>query len=57
MPTSTTKAKTLTPASVEKAMTDAMEKIAQEMSGTQFADAVMLIGKLMIKYVKEEISK
>lgn len=57
MPTSTTKAKTLTPASVEKAMTDAMEKIAQEMSDTQFADAVMLIGKLMIKYVKEEISK
>lgn len=57
MPTSTTKAKTLTPDSVEKAMTDAMEKIAQEMSDTQFADAVMLIGKLMIKYVKEEISK
>lgn len=57
MSTSTTKAKTLTPASVEKAMTDAMEKIAQEMSDTQFADAVMLIGKLMIKYVKEEISK
>lgn len=57
MPTSTTKAKTITPVSVEKAMTDAMEKIAQEMSDTQFADAVKLIGKLMIRYVKEEISK
>ena len=53
MPASTTK--NITPAALDKALANAIDKVCQQMSDTQFAEAVALAGRLITKYVKEEL--
>lgn len=55
--TTTTKAKTLTPAAVEKACAQVRTRILEEMANSSFAAPMDLACKLFTKYLKEEIKK
>lgn len=55
--TTTTKAKTLTPAAVEKACNEVHARITAEMANSSFAAPMDLACKLFTKYLKEEIKK
>ena len=59
MPASTTtnKAKTLTPAAVEKACNEVHARITAEMANSSFAAPMDLACKLFTKYLMEEIKK
>lgn len=58
MPTSTTpKAKTITPATVEKACAQVRTRILEEMANSSFAAPMDLACKLFTKYLKEELKK
>lgn len=55
MPASTSTTKNITPAALDKALTAATERIAEQMSDTKFAEIVATAGRLITKYVKEEL--
>lgn len=45
----------ITPTALDKALANAIRRVCDQMSDTQFANAVALAGRLITKYVKEEL--
>lgn len=55
MPASTSTTKSITPAALDKALANAIQRVCDQMSDTQFAAAVATAGRLITKYLKEEL--
>lgn len=57
MPASTSTTKSITPAALDKALANAIQRVCAQMKDTQFAEAVALAGRLITMYVKEELKQ
>ena len=55
MPANTTAPKTITPTALFKALDNAAENVAKQLSDTQYAEIVRLVEKLIANSIKEEL--